>query len=197
MLHQTETVWIKDPAQIRALESPMRQEIVDAITAIGPCSITELAANLGRAPDSLYFHVKKLLEVELVQEVGKRKQGRHEWAIYAMPGRVARIIYSNAVSGSVRKVVAGAVRLSLREFNEAITKKTTRTSGPLRNLWGGRTKGWLSEADLAEVNKLLEQLHQIMYRSEPGPGREVHSFAWVVAPAQIRPRVKLQHKKGK
>jgi len=192
-----DTVWIKEPAQIRALESPMRQEIVDAITAIGPCSITELAAYLGRAADSLYFHVKKLVKVRLVQEVEKRKEGRHEWAIYAMPGRVARIVYSDAVSKSIRKVVAGAVRLSLREFNAATLQKTARTSGPTRYLWGGRTKGWLSAADLAEVNRLLVQLHQIMYRSEPGPGRAVHSFAWIVAPAQVRNRANSTNRKGK
>lgn len=197
MPDQLKTVWIKEPAHIRALESPMRQEIVDAITAIGPCSITELASYLGRAADSLYFHVKKLVKVRLVQEVEKRKEGRHEWAIYSMPGRVARIIYSDAVSKSVRKVVAGAVRLSLREFNAATTQKTARTSGPQRNLWGGRTKGWLSDTDLAEINRLLDQIQQIICRSEPGPERAVHSFAWVLTPAQVRPRARLSHKKGK
>lgn len=191
MPDQPATIWIKDPAQIRALESPMRQEIVDAITAIGPCSITELAANLGRAADSLYFHVKKLVKVRLVQELEKRKSGRHEWAVYAMPGRVARIVYTDAASRSIRKVVAGAVRLSLREFNNASIQKEVRTSGPGRNLWGGRTKGWLNDADLIEINKLLEQIQQIMYRSEPGPGRAVHSLAWVLTPAQVRPRAKL------
>ena len=194
---------IKDPAQIRALESPMRQEIVDAITAIGPCSITELASYLGRAADSLYFHVKKLVKVRLVQEVERRKEGRHESAIYAMPGRSARIVYSSPMKKSIRKVVAGALRLSLREFNLGLAEKNPTFSGTHRSLWGGRAKGWLSKDDLAEVNRLLEQLSQIMCRSEPGHDRQVYSLGWVFAPAQVRPRVKLAnktkvaHKKGR
>lgn len=189
-------VWIKDPAQIRALESPMRQEIVDAITALGPCSITELAAYLGRAADSLYFHVKKLVKVRLVKEIEKRKEGRHEWAIYAMPGRSARLVYSTAMKKSIRKVVAGALRLSLREFNLALAEKNPRFTGPLRTLWGGRGKGWLNETELAEVNQLLEQLFQILCRNEPGADRQVYSLGWVFAPAQVRPRAKLNIKKG-
>lgn len=189
-------VWINSPAQIRALESPMRQEIVDAITGIGPCSITELAASLSRAPDSLYFHVRKLVKVGLVQEVERRKEGRHESAIYAMPGRSVRIVYSSSMKKSIRKVVAGALRLSLREFNLGLAEKNPAFSGPLRSLWGGRVKGWLTKDDLVEVNRLLEQLTQIMCRSEPGPDRQVYSLGWVFAPAQVRPRAKLANKKG-
>ena len=189
-------VLIKDPAHIRAHESPMRQEIVDAIAVLGPCSITELAAYLGRAADSLYFHVKKLVKVDLVQEVEKRKEGRHEWAIYAMPGRSARLVYSVALKKSIRKVVAGALRLSLREFNLAIAQANANFSGPQRNLWGGRAKGWLNETELAEVNRLLEQLSQLLSHNEPGPERQVYSLGWVFAPAQIRPRAKLVKTKG-
>lgn len=189
-------VWISDPAQVRALESPMRQEIVDAVTAIGPCSIIELAAYLGRAADSLYFHVRRLVKVRLVQEVDRRKDGRHESAIYAMPGRSARIVYSSPMRKSIRKVVSGALRLSLREFNLGLAEKNPQFSGPHRTLWGGRGKGWLSKADLAEVNRLLEQLSQILCRNEPGPDRQVYSLGWVFAPAQVRPRAKLAHKKG-
>lgn len=188
--------WITDPAQIRALESPMRQEIVDAISAIGPCSINELGASLGRAADSLYFHVRKLVKVRLVHEVDSRKEGRHEAAIYAMTGRTARIVYSSAMKKSISKVVSGALRLSLREFNLGMTQKNPSFSGPYRSLWGGRTKGWLTMDDLAEVNRLLEQLSQIMSRNEPGHDRQVYSLGWVLAPAQVRPRAQLASKKG-
>lgn len=187
-------VWIKEPAQIRALESPMRQEIVDAITGLGPSSITELAAFLGRAPDSLYFHIKKLVKVRLVQEVEKRKDGRHESAIYAIPGSLVRLVYNPAMKTSIRKVVAGALRLSLREFSLAIASKDSVLSGSHRTLWGGRTKGWLDSDQLAEVNRLIEQLSRILSNCRPGPGKQVFTLGWVFAPAQVRPRAKLSSK---
>jgi DNA-binding transcriptional ArsR family regulator len=187
-------VWIKLPAQIRALESPSRQEIIDALGALGPSSIGELAEYLGRAPDSLYFHVKKLVKVRLVQELEQRSQGRHEWTIYALSGRSARIVYDPKLRTSIQRIVAGALRLSLREFQQATVQRGVRLRGARRNVWGGRTKGWLGAGDLAEVNRLLEQLTQIMCRNGPGEGRSVHSLAWVLSPAQMRARPKQQKK---
>lgn len=166
----------------------MRQEIVDAVAAMGPCSILELADHLGRAADSLYFHVRKLVRVKLLLEVEKRKSGRHTWVVYALPGRQVRMVYRPAVMKSVRKVVAGAMRLSLREFNRAVTQNSGKFTGPNRNIWGGRIKGWLSDADRLEVNQLLERVLQLMIRQGPAPGRHVHSLGWVLAPAQVRKR---------
>jgi DNA-binding transcriptional ArsR family regulator len=183
-------VWITQPAQIRALESPMRQEIVDAITAIGPCSMIDLAEHLGKAPDALYFHVKKLVRVGLVQEIDKGRSGRHVWARYAMAGRAARIKYGPAQRQSIGRVIAGALRLSLRDFQRGFEQPGVRWEGKRRNLWGGRLKGWVSEQDLADVNRLLERLAQIMHRNGPGEGRQIHSLAWVLAPAQVRTRIK-------
>ncbi len=100
---------IDDPAQIKALQSPMRQEIVDALTTLGPSSIQAISEHLGRAADSLYFHVKKLVKVKLVQCVEKRREGRNEWAIYAVPGRHARIVYQPKVARSIKKIVARAL----------------------------------------------------------------------------------------
>src|SRR5262245_46892405 len=40
--------------QLRALRSPLRQEIIDAVAASGPRSVAELAEILGRPADALY-----------------------------------------------------------------------------------------------------------------------------------------------
>jgi hypothetical protein len=180
--------WIKEADQIRALESPRRQEIVDAVAAIGPCSIVELAEHLGRAADSLYFHVKKLVQVKLLLEKETRKSGRHVWAIYALPSRQVRMVYRPAVMSSIRRVVAGAIRLSLREFNQSVARKAGAFIGPNRDTWGGRTKGWLSDSDLREVNQLLERILHLMSRRGPAPGLRMHTLGWVLAPTQVHPR---------
>jgi hypothetical protein len=173
----------------------MRQEIVDGITALGPCSIADLAEHLGRAADSLYFHVRKLVRVGLVQEIEKRQVGRHTWAIYAIPGRAVRIKYDVALTNSIRRIVAGAMRLSLREFNQAFEQSEIRLFGERRNVWGGRLKGWLTDDEIAEVNRLLEQLSQVLHGHGPGEGRRVHSLAFVLAPVQIRGRSSNNEKK--
>ncbi len=184
------TFLIDDPAQIKALQSPMRQEIVDALTTLGPSSIQAIADHLGRAADSLYFHVKKLVKVKLVQCVEKRKEGRIEWSIYAVPGRHARIVYQPRVAKSIKKVVAGAMRLSLREFQKSIVSDSARYSGSQRNVWGSRAKGWLSPRDVVEANRLLEQLIALFNQQGPTEGRQVYSLAWVFTPVPVRQREK-------
>src|SRR4051812_38683008 len=59
---------ISKAPQIRALSSPARQDILDAVTAIGPCSVAELAAAVGKPADGLYYHIRQLLEVGLLVE---------------------------------------------------------------------------------------------------------------------------------
>src|SRR3954463_6659873 len=60
---------IADARQIRALASPIRQDILDAVTAIGPCSVAQLAVALGKPADGLYYHIRRLLDVGLLMEV--------------------------------------------------------------------------------------------------------------------------------
>ena len=57
---------IAEPRQIRALASSTRQDIVDTIAAIGPCSVAELARALGRSADGLYYHIRVLTRVGLL-----------------------------------------------------------------------------------------------------------------------------------
>ena len=43
-----------------ALISPVRQELLSALGLHGPCSVRELAAQLGRQPTALYYHLQIL-----------------------------------------------------------------------------------------------------------------------------------------
>src|SRR4051794_35995334 len=67
---------VADARQIQALASPIRQDILDAVTAIGPCSVAQLAASLGKPADGLYYHIRRLLDVRLLMEVPGDGNGR-------------------------------------------------------------------------------------------------------------------------
>src|SRR3954467_15721721 len=69
---------ISKAPQIRALSSPIRQDILDAVTAIGPCSVAELAAVIGKPADGLYYHIKRLVGVRLLEQVTADGTGRAE-----------------------------------------------------------------------------------------------------------------------
>ena len=65
---------ISSPRQIRALISPVRQDIVDTVEAAGPCSVADLACLLGMPADGLYYHIRCLTRAGLLKAVNSKSQ---------------------------------------------------------------------------------------------------------------------------
>jgi hypothetical protein len=187
---------IRDPRQIRALASAVRQEIVDTAQALGPCSVADLARELGRPADALYYHVRALVRVRLLEAAGERGSGRERQALYvtASPQRGLELVYDPADpenAAAVTRVVGGMLRATQRAFAAAYRPGAAVTAGPRRNLWAARAEGWLAERDLEEVNRLLERLRAIVDRpreaGEPATARRLHALTFVLAPlAKVR-----------
>jgi predicted transcriptional regulator len=64
---------IKSPAAWRAILSPVRREIVEAMQELGPCPIADVAAASGRPADALYRHVSILVKAGFLY-TGERRQ---------------------------------------------------------------------------------------------------------------------------
>ena len=173
---------IDRPAQLRALAAPVRQEVLDVLSAAGPCSMAELGERLGRAPDALYFHVRRLVRVGLVVEVERRKVGRHAFAVYDAVGRPMRIDRKRARREDLQAVVRGILRLAIRDYERASGDASAVGEGPARNHCGARVHGWLDERQLTRVNELLEELDQLIREGRPGEGRQPVALAWLLAP---------------
>ena len=73
---------IRRPDELRALASPVRQELVAALGALQPCTVVQLGEHLGRLPVSLYYHLRKLEEVGLVIEAGRQPTEGADQALY-------------------------------------------------------------------------------------------------------------------
>jgi DNA-binding transcriptional ArsR family regulator len=176
---------IRDRAQLEALASPARQEVVDGLQAIGPCSIAALAESLGRAPDSLYYHVRKLEKVGLVVARGTRDTGRREEALYDVPGRLVldHEPRTKRERGTLLGVVGSALRIGERDYRAAIESgRAIHARGPRRNAWGGRVKGWLTPGEVAQVRRHIEVLSELVTRGRKRPGAELFAVAFVLAP---------------
>src|SRR5262245_10366834 len=86
------SVRITDPSAIAVLASPVRQELFDTIEALGGvATISELADQLGRPADGLYYHVERLRRAGLLvaAPVGRSPAGRSERR-YRLPVRAGR-----------------------------------------------------------------------------------------------------------
>lgn len=188
---------IQEPRQIAALASPARQELVDGLQAAGPCSIAELARSLGRAPDSLYYHVRALLKVGLVVQTGSRTDGSRPEALYDVPGKLA-LDHEPATrreQDSVARVVASALRIGERDFRRALAEGRARhRRGPKRNAWGGRLKGWLTPDELGAVRAHLEALSKLFARGQRRRGAELAALVFALAPLAPSSRTRRSEK---
>ncbi|MBL8863460.1 MAG: helix-turn-helix transcriptional regulator [Planctomycetes bacterium] len=176
---------IRERAQVEALASPARQEVVDGLQAIGPCSIAALAQDLGRAPDSLYYHVRLLEQSGLVVRRGTRATGRRAEALFDVPGRMVldQEPRTQRERRALEDVVAAALRIGERDFRAAIDAGRARTArGPRRNTWGGRMKGWLTETELRAARAHVEALSELLARGRKRPGAELYAIAFALAP---------------
>ncbi len=180
---------IRELRQLRALESPARVEIVDAFSASGPASIATVAHHLGRTPESLYYHVKKLLEVGLLEHAGERIAGKNREALYTTPARQMLLGSpgrSRAKLDSVVKIVRGNLQLGMRDVERAFRDPSSRFSGPERNVSSARVKAWLTESQLKEALGLLDRLDALMNGSTPGKNKVLYALGTVLTPIEPR-----------
>lgn len=182
---------VRSARELAALASGARQELVDALQVLGPCSIAELGAHLGRAPDSLYYHVRLLAKAGLVLERGTRQSGAREETLYDVPGRLVLDVEPRTARErrSLVALVSSALRLAERELRAALEDGAAIfRRGPTRNAWGARTKGWLTREELARVREHLEAASALVANARPRRGARLCSLTFVLTPTQPSPR---------
>ena len=158
---------ISRPDQLRALVSPVRQEIVDVLSRMGAASLAEIAAVLGRPADGLYYHVRQLEKVGLVLPAGSRSNGGRPEALFRCVATQLRLPYKTSPKGhlkAVTSIVSSMVRLGIRDFKRAASRTGYRLRGPRRELWALRATGWLNPKDVGDVNARIQGLNDAVGR---------------------------------
>jgi DNA-binding transcriptional ArsR family regulator len=197
---------IRRPEAIGALAAPARQEIIDTVEALGgEASVAELAQQLGRPADGLYYHLRLLCKAGLLDEVAGRNQagrGERRYRIAGRPRSKAplRLVYQPADRKNrvaVRRVVDGMLRIAGRDFAAAIATPTVVVDGPRRELWAARGKGWVGADDLEEINRLLQRLTDMLRQPRRGAGDQLFSMCFVLAPVAARPQRRSPARRGR
>lgn len=153
--------FISRPAELRSIVSPIRQEIVDAMSARGAISVAELGAALDRPADALYFHLRALQRAGLVRRAGVRRRGRRPEALFrtVAPGLKLRYEPTSAVNRRhVTAIVASMLRLGVRDFRRGLQQPGVRVTGPQRELWALRRTARLTPTQIAQLNILIDRL---------------------------------------
>ncbi|MDQ8758314.1 helix-turn-helix domain-containing protein [Sphingosinicella sp. LHD-64] len=183
---------IVDPAQVRALSSAIRQELVDTLAALGgEADVGALAEQLGRPADGLYYHLRLLVRHGLIEEVESSGQKERRYRL-AGEGRLPlRLAYRKGSDGNLPAVGSFArslLQIAGRDFEQALSGPRVALEGPRRELWAARNKGWVSQDDLEEINALIERLNKLVGRSSAPDRTRLMTFAFVLAPVDPRPK---------
>lgn len=175
---------IRSRQQLKALASPVRQEIVDALEAAGPLTISQLATLLGRATTALYSHIQALHKASLVAPVTDANSQTEAGVVYDVVSRPLRLDYDGpAGRAPIVKIVSAALRVSQREFSRACVQGA-RAHGADRLVWGGRARGWLTNDELRELNELLARAQSLLRSASPRPHTSPISLGFLLSPVQ-------------
>src|SRR5256885_2461084 len=72
-----DVLYLEQIEQAETLLKPQRVEVLRQLAE--PRTCTEIAAELGQTPQRVYYHVKRLVDAGLVEQVSQRKvRGIHE-----------------------------------------------------------------------------------------------------------------------
>lgn len=181
---------IEQAKKIAVLAAPVRIEIVSTLEALGrAATVAELAEQLGRPADGLYYHLRAMVRAGLIQQQPGSGDGRRYRTISAR-GQRLRLRYkpgTTANAKAVGRVAASVSRLAQRDFARALSRDDTIVEGPTRELWAARFRGWFNPAELAEVNRLLSRLVEMFARSRPIPAGKLIALQWILAPIDAKP----------
>ena len=180
---------IENAKEIGLLASPTRIEIVDTLESLGgEATVAELAAQLGRPADGLYYHLRQLADGGLLVETATPEGRRYRTRV--PEGEHLRLRYKpgkNANAKAVGDVAASVLRVAGRDFKRAIADPDAVAEGALRELWAARNKGWVGDAELAEINRLLMRIIALLHRPRTTARNRLLALSWIVAPVDAKP----------
>ena len=192
-MNASERYILESLSQLQAISSPIKQEIIDVIQARGQCSISEIAEELGRPADGLYYHIKALLKERLVVEVGTTKKAGQTETIYdtSRSGSLMEAGYDRSDPEKIKamnKIVSSMMKIAVKDYSAGLGSEAAIVEGDDRNLSATRIKSRLTHDEVKKVNGLLAELVTVFSHQRRGSPENIYSLAWILAPIEAKPK---------
>jgi DNA-binding MarR family transcriptional regulator len=189
---------VEDAGQYRALDSPIRQQILAAIGRLSAVddadggagvSIRQLGEELGRDPSSLYRHLRTLVRVGLVDEVGKKASGGRRATSYMLTHERTTLITPDGEGpelDAMCRYIEHLASYAGRETAEAFADRAMK-----RNDLGRRDtaifsfRGWLDERQRDEFRELMLTLDKLFADSRRRPGTRQMGATFLFRPTRL------------
>ena len=161
MHKRKDTFEISEEEQLRTLSSPAAMEIIRVLRHSGPCSVSELGPKLGKKPNSLQYHIRKLKNAGLVVVTEKRRSGKRPERVYDVTADkfIGKAIHkSEGLSRLANETVASLCRLATRDFKRS---PRTELDSESHEKLAIRLTARLTEKDRAQVKELIGELESV------------------------------------
>ena len=175
---------------MEAIISPLRQDIIEAFTATGPCPIKRIALELGKSADSIYYHVRKLLDVGLLRHIETRRTKRRDEAIYDVPSDKLELSYNlddPSIADAMRRIAASMLRRASKYFDAATELESVEPTGPERNFRVMSGMAWLTKKDLREVNRHFNAIIELTGKPRSREADQLCAITGVISPVEPQP----------
>ncbi len=186
MHKRVSTLEITEEEQLQTLCSPIALDIVRVLRHVGPCSVSELGPRLGKKPNSLQYHVRKLQAVGLITTTETRRSGKRPERIYDVTADrfVGKDIHKNeGLSQVADEAAASLCRLAARDFARSPkpVSGTDEDRESQRRL-AVRLTARLTDKDVEEAKNLLGKLESLFSNRVGSKDGEMFALTFIQTP---------------
>lgn len=176
---------ITDPAQLLAISSPIRAQIVGIMENREGYSVREIAEHLSMPTESVYYHVHHLVKSGLLIQKGKRSCTTRSETIYQLLARSICVDWSNSSTeyqDALKKAVRVAHRLAERMMEAAIDSEECRLGGLTANARVQQESVRLGKDKLRELIKMLHEIDEFILENNDPEEETTYVVTATVAP---------------
>jgi hypothetical protein len=160
-------------AHWRLMLAPARLDIVEAMRSLGPSSIKEVAAAVGRPATSLYPHFKLLMRIGVVVEEAPRRLAKHVERVFRLAADVNKAALMTA---------RGIFNSAQHAFRRAAKAQVLQAGGGTLNHGLVHELLWLSPSEFVEVLQKLREIKALSSRRKNPHDRQMHLLVASVVP---------------
>ena len=185
MSKKAKTATFASARALQTLASPLRMDLLQAFALDEALTVQDLSERVGKPQSSLYYHIRKLVEIGVLVEVESRRKGRRYEAVYKIAAERIQIEADPASSVQqelASRLMSSVLRQAAREFQTAL--ESGALSEDEATQVGRRQRAWLTESELDQINKLLDRIEKICAKGRPAEGRRLHSILSLIVPLE-------------
>lgn len=168
------------PAQVRALASPVRNEVYARLRALGQASANDLGRELSKSPESIHYHLRVLERVLLVREALRRATLRKPEIVFEATAagkvRLPDPRLSPSMAKLNRRAVLAGMRMVMRGYAAASERAESTDTAASASLHVLRMNLRLRAEHKREFFRRLEELARFAdeSRAADGEGELLH-----------------------